>query len=91
MKILEKDLNEKIKVFNNKNVIVVFDDILEAKFYMNNIHIQYNYNKGILGIKEEKTNNEINLNIVSAYLIDLTNNILHIGLDNSLDFELRIK
>ena len=58
---------------------------------MNNIHIQYNYNKGILGIKEEKTNNEINLNIVSAYLIDLTNNILHIGLDNSLDFELRIK
>lgn len=90
LKILDKELNEKIKIFNNKNVIIVFDDILEAKFYMNNIHIQYNYNKGILHIKEEKTDNEINIDIVSAYIIDLTNNTLHIGLDNSIDFEIRI-
>ena len=90
MKILEKDLNEKIKIFKNKNVMVVFDDIFEAKFYMNNIHINYNYQKGILHIKEEKTQNEINLNLVFAYLIDLTDNVLHIGLDNSIDFEIRI-
>lgn len=90
LKILDKELNEKIKIFNNKNVIIVFDDILEAKFYMNNIHIHYNYNKGILYIKEETTNNEIHLNIVSAYLIDFTDNVLHIELDNSLDFEIRI-
>ena len=90
LKILDKDLNQKIKIFNNKNVIVIFDDILEAKFYLNNIHINYNYQKGILNIKEETTNNEINLNIVSAYLIDLTDNVLHIGLDNSIDFEIRI-
>lgn len=91
MKILETDLNEKIKIYNNKNVIIEFDDILEAKFYMNNIHINYNYNKGILHIKEEKIQNEINLNIVSAYLIDFKDNVLHIELDNSLDFTIRIK
>ena len=90
MKILEKDLNEKIKIFKNKNVMVVFDDIFEAKFYMNNIHIHYNYNKGILHIKEETSNNELNLNLVFAYLIDFTDNVLHIGLDNSIDFEMRI-
>lgn len=90
MKILDKDLNEKIKIFNNKNVIIEFDDILEAKFYMNNIHIQYNYKSGYIHIKEETANNEINLNIVSAYLIDLTDNTLHIGLDNSIDFEIKI-
>lgn len=90
MKILEKDLNEKIKIFKNKNVMVVFDDILEAKFYLNNIHIDYNYKKGILHIKEEKTQNEINLNLVFAYLIDFTDNVLHIELDNSIDFEIRI-
>lgn len=91
MKILETDLNEKVKIFNNKDVVIIFDDILEARFYMNKIHIEYNYKTGFLHIKENKTNSEINLNIISAYLIELTNNILHIGLDNSLDFEIRLK
>lgn len=91
MKILDKDLNEKIKIFNNKNVIIKFDDILEATFYMNNIHIDYNYNKGLLNIKEETTQNEIHLSTVSSYLIDFSGNALCIKLDNSLDFEIRIK
>lgn len=90
LKILEKDLNEKIKIFNDKNVVIVFDDILEAKFYLNNVHITYNYRKGILHIKEKTTQNEINLNIISAYSIDFTDNVLCIKLDNSLDFEIRI-
>lgn len=91
MKILETELKEKVKIFNNKDVVIIFDDILEAKFYMNNIDIEYNYKTGFLHIKEETTRNEINLNIISAYLIDLTENVLHIGLDNSLDFEIRTK
>ncbi len=91
MKVLEKELNEKVKIFKNKDVVIIFDDILEARFYMNKIHIEYNYKTGFLHIKENKTNNEINLNIVSAYIIDLTENVLHIGLDNSLDFEIRLK
>ena len=66
LKITDKDLKEKVKIFNNKDVVIIFDDI-------------------------NKTNNEINLNIVSAYIIDLTENVLHIGLDNSLDFEIRLK
>jgi len=91
LKITDKDLKEKVKIFNNKDVVIIFDDMLEARFYMNKIHIGYNYKTGFLHIKENKTNSEINLNIISAYLIDLTNNILHIGLDNSLDFEIRLK
>ena len=91
MKILETELKEKVKIFNKKDVVIIFDDILEARFYMKDINIYYDYNKGFLYIKEETTQNEINLNIISAYLIDLTDNILHIGLDNSLDFEIRIK
>lgn len=91
MKILEKELNEKVKIFKNKDVVIIFDDILEARFYMKNIDIEYIYKTGFLHIKEESTQNEINLNIVSAYIIDLTNNILHIGLDNSIDFEIRLK
>lgn len=91
MNIKEKELNQKIKIFNNKDVIVIFDDLLEAKFYMKNIHIYYNYKRGFLHIKEGLTSNEINLNIVSAYYMDLTDNRLHIGLDNSIDFEIRIK
>lgn len=91
MKILETELKEKVKIFNKKDVVIIFDDILEARFYMKDINIYYDYNKGFLHIKEETTQNEISLNIISAYLIDLTDNILHIGLDNSLDFEIRIK
>lgn len=91
MKILEKELNEKVKIFKNKDVVIIFDDILEAKFYMKNIDIEYSYKTGFLNIKEESTQNEINLNIVSAYLIDIKDNVLHIGLDNSLDFEIRLK
>lgn len=91
MKVLETELNERLKIFKNKDVVIIFDDILEAKFYMNNINIYYDYSKGFLHIKENKTNNEINLNIVSAYIIDLTDNVLHIALDNSLDFEIRLK
>lgn len=91
MKVLEKELNEKVKIFKNKDVVIIFDDILEARFYMKNIDIEYSYKTGFLNIKEETTQNEINLNIISAYLIDITENVLHIGLDNSLDFEIRLK
>lgn len=91
LKVLEKELNEKVKIFNKKDVVIIFDDLLEIKLYMNNINIDYNYNKGILHIKEEKTRNEINLDIVSAYYMDLTNNVLQIKLDNYIDFEIRLK
>jgi len=91
VKVLDKELDEKVKIFNNKNVVIVFDDLLEAKFYMNNIDIHYSYKTGYLNIKEKTTNNEIHLNIVSAYIIELNDNILHIGLDNYIDFEIRIK
>lgn len=91
LKILENELSEKIKIFNKKDVVIVCNDILEAKFYMNNINIEYSYKTGLLHINEERTNNEINLNIALAYLIDLADDILYIRIDNSLDIEIKIK
>ena len=91
MKILENEIQEKIKIFERQNVIVQFSNILEAKFEMHNIHIDYNRKSGFLNIVEASTNNEIKLNIASAYRIDLTDNILKIDLDNSLDFKIMIK
>lgn len=91
MKILENEIQEKIKIFEKQNVIVEFDNILEAKFEMHKIHINYNRKNGFLNIAEASTNNEIKLNIASAYRIDLTDNIFKINLDNSLDFKIMIK
>lgn len=91
MKILEKELQQKIQIFEKENVVIMFDNLLQAKFEMHNIHINYNIKNGFLNITEESTNNEINLNIVSAYRIELEDNTLEIKLDNSLDFKIMIK
>lgn len=91
MKVLEKELQQKIQIFEKENVIVEFDNILESKFEMHNIHINYDRKNGFLYISEETTDNEIKLNIVSAYRIELGNNTLEIKLDNSLDFKIMLK
>lgn len=91
MKVLEKELQQKIQIFESQNVIVKFDNILELKFEMNNININYNRKNGFLNITEKSTNNKIKLNIVSAYMIDLTKKVLKINLDNSLDLKIMIK
>ena len=71
MRIIEKELKEKVKIFENEDVIVKFDDLLQARFEMNNIHINYNIKTGFLHIEDLANDNEIKINIVSAYNIDL--------------------
>lgn len=91
MNIKEKELNQKIKIFNSRDVIVIFDDLLQAKFEMYNIHINYNYKNAYLHIEDSKNDNEIRINIASAYNINLERMNLQILLDNGIEFTIMKK
>lgn len=91
MRIIEKELKEKVKIFENEDVIVKFDDLLQARFEMNNIHINYNIKTGFLHIEDLANDNEIKINIVSAYNIDLEYMNLQIQLDNGIEFTIMKK
>ena len=88
MKILEKDLKEKIKMFENKTIIVQFENFIQARFEFYNTHINYNTKTGFLHIEDSKNDNEIRINIVSAIKMDLTSSLLSIKLDNSIEFKI---
>ncbi len=89
MKVIEKNLSNVIKIYEHKDIIVEIDDLLNASFELCNIHICYNFKIGILHIKDNLKNNEININISSVQYIDLEKEILHIQLDNSVNLKIR--
>ena len=91
MRIIEKELKEKVKIFENEDVIVKFDDLLQARFEMKNIHINYNIKTGFLHIEDLANDNEIKINIVSAYNIDLEYMNLQIQLDTGIEFTIMKK
>lgn len=91
MKILEKELKEKIKIFENQNIILKFDDLIQARFEMNNIHINYNIKTGFLHIEDSVNDNEIRINIASAYNINLECMNLQILLDEGIEFTIMKK
>lgn len=91
MKITENELKEKIKIFEGQDIIAQFDNLLEATIEMNNVHINYNLKNGILHIEDSKNDNEIRINIVSAYNIELNNINLQIFLDNEIDLTIMKK
>lgn len=91
MKITENELKEKIKIFEGQDIIAQFDNLLEATIEMNNVHINYNLKNGILHIEDSKNDNEIRINIVSAYNIELNNMNLQIFLDNEIDLTIMKK
>ncbi len=91
MKILEKELKEKIKMFENKTIIVQFENFIQARFEFYNTHINYNTKTGFLHIEDSKNDNEIRINIVSAIKIDLIGSLLNIKLDNSIEIRIMIK
>ncbi len=88
MKITEKELKEKIKMLENKTIIVQLDNLLQARFEFYNTHINYNAKTGFLHIADSKNNNEIQINIASAIKMDLTGSLLSIELDNSIEFKI---
>ncbi len=91
MKITENQLKEKVKIFEGQDIIVQFDDLLEVTIEMSNVHINFNLKNGILHIEDSKNDNEIRINIVSAYNIELNNMNLQIFLDNEIDLKIMKK
>ena len=57
MKTLEKQLQQKIKTFQNQDVTIYIGNLLKAKLEMNNIYIDYDDKTGNLCIKDNKTDN----------------------------------
>ena len=85
LKITEKELTEKVKIFEKQDIILQFDDLLEATIEMYNIHIKFNIKNGILHIEDGINDNEIRIDIVSAYKIEADDDYLKIFLDNELE------
>lgn len=88
MKILERDLKEKVKIFEGQDVIVKFDDLLQARFEFSKVYISYNRKTGFLHIEDSTNDNDININIVSAYHIELEKHNLQIFLDNDIELQI---
>ncbi len=89
LKLYGKELSEKLEMFNNKNVTVMFDDYVEGKFYMKNIKVIYKKQKSYLYITGED-GQEIKINMALVSLVDLENETLHINLECSIDIYMSI-
>lgn len=76
-----KDLQETLKLFNNKNVIVEIDDLLSVKYNIHNCEANYNNNTGYLTFKDNYTCNEFKVNIGIITSIDLIDSCLYIKTD----------
>ena len=91
MKITENQLKEKVKIFEGQDIIVQFDDLLEATIEMNNVHINFNLKNGMLHIEDGTNDNEIRLSIASAYKIESNDELIKIYLDNEIDLTITTK
>ena len=88
MKIIERELKDKVKIFKNQDVIVEFDDFLQARFEMFHLHINYNRKTSFLHIEDSTNDIDININVVSAYHIELESYNLQIFLDNEISVQI---
>ena len=91
MKITENELKENVKVFEGKDIVVQFEDLLEATIEMKSVHINFNLKNGILHIEDDKNDNEIRLSIASAYKIEANDELIKIYLDNEIDLTITTK
>ena len=91
LKITEKQLKEKVKIFEGQNITVQFDDLLEATIEMNSVHINFNIKNGMLHIEDSTNDNEIRLSVASAYKIEANDELVKIYLDNEIELTITTK
>lgn len=91
MKITENELKKNVKVFEGKDIVVQFEDLIEATIEMKSVHINFNLKNGILHIEDSTNDNEIRLSIASAYKIEANDELIKIYLDNEIDLTITIK
>lgn len=84
----EKDLQENVEKFNNKNIIFSLGGIANVKIDMEMAKCKYNNRNGILKVKGTKA--DISIDTTSAYRMQISenNSMLEIFLDNGIDIML---
>lgn len=84
----EKDLQEYVKNFSNKNIVFSLDGIINQKTKVKNAQCTYNTITGILKVKDTNTNISIDTTSVYKMQISENNSMLEIFLDNGIDIRL---
>ena len=81
MKIEENQINQKLKIFRNKNVIIETMGDYKLRFELYNIQLYFNNKNGLLHITDYTQKNRLVVNITQICYIDIDNRILKIQLD----------
>lgn len=81
MRIEEKQINQKLKIFRNKNVVLQTYGDYRLRLELYNIQLFYNQYNGLLYITDYTQKNKLVVNTTQICYIDLDNKILKIQLD----------
>lgn len=81
MKVEENRINQKLKIFRNKNVIIETVGDYKLRFELYNIQLYFNNKNGLLHITDYTKKNKLVVNITQICYINLENRILKIQLD----------
>ena len=81
MKIEENQINQKLKIFRNKNVVIETMGDYKLRFELYNIQLYFNNKNGLLHITDYTKKNKFVVNITQICYIDIDNRILKIQLD----------
>ncbi len=85
MRITEKELKEKIKIFDNEDIILKFDVLIQGQITFKKINVNYNPQTSYLQITDGINGNELKINIASCYEINLECHNLQLKLDNDIE------
>lgn len=81
MKVEENQINQKLKIFRNKNVLIETMGDYKLRFELYNIQLYFNNKNGLLHITDYTKKNKLVVNITQICYIDIDNRILKIQLD----------
>lgn len=81
MKVEENQINQKLKIFRNKNVLIETMGDYKLRFELYNIQLYFNNKNGLLHITDYTQKNRLVVNITQICYIDIDNRILKIQLD----------
>lgn len=85
MRITEKELKEKIKIFDNEDIILKFDVLIQGQLEFKKIFINYNRQTSYLTITDGENGNELKINIASVFEINMRHHNLQLKLDDDIE------
>lgn len=85
MRITEKELKEKIKIFENQDIILKFDILIQGQIEFSKISVSYNKQTSYLQITDTTNDNELKINIASVYEINMRHHNLQMKLDDDIE------